>query len=210
MGIKERKEREKAKRRKAILKAAKKNILKHGIEGMSMDQVARSAELNKATLYLYFNSKDDLIDAIVYEGLAELEKESREAARPSRSGLGRVLFLMKAMYDFYRRNPVYFHALNHQERRGPDERSSTPFSAKGDECAARILGQFQESVRKGVEDGSIRKDADTKQAFILIYALTFGVMHTIHAKEDVYQDVLDLESGSIERSSLELMERYLG
>ena len=79
MGISERKEREKNRRRETILKAAKKIISKSGVEGMSMDQVAEATELNKATLYLYFNNKDDLIDAIVYEGLTTLEKKFQEA-----------------------------------------------------------------------------------------------------------------------------------
>ncbi len=77
MGIAERKAREKNQRRIAIMAAAKRLILKHGVEGMSMNQLADSIELNKATLYLYFRDKDDLIDAVVYEGLVLLEKEYR-------------------------------------------------------------------------------------------------------------------------------------
>jgi TetR/AcrR family transcriptional regulator len=209
VGIEERKEREKRNRRRVIIKSAKKTILKHGVDGMSMDQVADLAELNKATLYLYFSNKDDLIDAIVFEGLVGLEKEFREADRQPRSGLGKVLFLMKMTFDFYKRNPVYFHALNHQERRNPDKRSSTPFSIKGDEIAGRLFRKFQESMQQGVDEGSIRTEINIQQAFILLYAHTYGVMHTIYSKEDIYKDVLNLEPDSIEKSALELMEYYL-
>ena len=73
MGTAERKERERLRRRNAILRAAKRIISTHGVEGMSMNQLADATELNKATLYLYFSDKDDLIDAIVYEGLVLLE-----------------------------------------------------------------------------------------------------------------------------------------
>lgn len=209
MGTKERKERERKNRCEAIIQATKKIILKQGVEEMSLNQVADLTELNKATLYLYFSNKDDLIDAIVYEGLVLLEKKFQESARQSRSGLEQVLALIKTTFDFYRQYPVYFYAMNHQERRKPHERLSTPHAIKGDEIAARIFACYSESLRRGVEEGSIRKGIDTAQVFILIYAHTYGIMHTIYAKEDIYQDVLHLEPDAIEKSALEFMEYYL-
>jgi TetR/AcrR family transcriptional regulator len=209
MGIKERKEREKKIRREEIIQAAKKLIAKHGVEGMTMNQVANLVELNKATLYLYFGNKDDLIDAVVHEGLAALEKRYREADQPYPSGLARVLALMKKSFLFYRQHPIYFYALNHQERRTPGERLNTPHAAKADEIANRLFGTLQESLRQGQKDGSIRSDIDVKQVSLLTYAHIYGVMHSIYSKKDIYEDVLHLEPEAIERSALELMAYYL-
>lgn len=209
MGVKERRERERDLRKKGIIQAAKKLIAKHGVEGMTMNQVADLTELNKATLYLYFSNKDDLIDAVVHEGLAALEKRFREADRPHPSGLARVLDLMKKSFLFYRQHPVYFYAMNHQERRTPGERLNTPHAAKADEIANRLFGTFQESLRLGQKDGSIRSDIDIPQVSLLTYAHTYGVMHTIYSKKDIYEDVLRLEPKAIERSALELMAYYL-
>jgi len=209
MGIKERKEREKKNRREGIIKAAKKLILKQGIEGMSMNQVAELTELNKATLYLYFDNKDDLIDAIVYEGLIILDKEFQQVDQQSTLGLKKVLNLIKTTFDFYKQYPIYFHTMNHQERRKLSERSHTPYSIKGDEIASRIFGQFKESIEQGIEEGSIRKDIDINRVLILIYAQTYGVMHTVYSKEDVYKDVLNMDPVNIKKSALEFMEYYL-
>ena len=95
MGIAERKLREKQQRSSAILKAAKRLISKHGVEGMSMNELADSTELNKATLYLYFSDKDDLIDTIVHEGLLLLEKKYEETDRMALSGLEKVAHLVR-------------------------------------------------------------------------------------------------------------------
>ena len=209
MGIKERKEREKKNRRQAIIKAAKKLILKQGVEGMSMNQVADLTELNKATLYLYFNNKDDLIDAIVYEGLIILDKEFQKADRQSASGLTKILNLIKSTFDFYRQYPVYFYTMNHQEKRKLSERLNTPYSIKGNKIASRLFGQYEKVIRQGMEEDSIRKDININMVLVLIYAQTYGVMHTIHLKEDVYQDVLHLDPDAIEKSYLEFMEYHL-
>ena len=209
MGIAERREREKEQRRRAIIRAAKKLIARHGVEGMSMNQLAGATELNKATLYLYFGDKDDLVDAIVYEGLVLLEKEFREADREGLSGLEELLGLVRSTFDFYKRHPVYFYTLNHQERRKVTERVETPFAEKGNEVASRIFGRMAEAVHRGIEDGSVREGIDVDRLLVILYAHMYGVTHTVYSKEDVYRDVLGLDSASVEAAALELVEFYL-
>jgi AcrR family transcriptional regulator len=63
--------------RARILAAATDLIAAHGVEGMTMRQLAAACELNIATLYHYFGSKSDLLGAIVDQrrydaGLREL------------------------------------------------------------------------------------------------------------------------------------------
>jgi TetR/AcrR family transcriptional regulator len=209
MGIAERKAREKNQRRNTILASAKRLILKHGVEGMSMNQLAESTELNKATLYLYFRDKDDLIDAVVYEGLVLLEKEYQQADRRARSGFEKVLHLARCTFAFYKQQPVYFYALNHQERRRVSERLETPFAAKGNEVASRVFARIAEAVRQGIAEGTIRVSIDINVFLVLLYAHVYGVMHTIYSKEDIYKDVFGLDPAIIESSALEVIEFYL-
>ena len=209
MGIPERRSREKAGRRNAILKAAKSLIARYGVEGMSMNQLAESTELNKATLYLYFEDKDDLVDAVVYEGLVFLEKEHQEADRPALSGFDKVTNLVRTTFAFYKKQPVYFYALNHQERRKAVDRRDTPFAAKGDEVAARIFERIAAGLRQGIKEGSIRQGIDVNMFMVLLYAQMYGVTHTIYAKEDIYKDVFNLDPAAIERTAIEIIEYYL-
>ena len=51
--------------RARILAAATDLIAAHGVEGMTMRQLAAACDLHIATLYHYFGSKSDLIGAIV-------------------------------------------------------------------------------------------------------------------------------------------------
>jgi AcrR family transcriptional regulator len=64
MGIVERREREKAERKETIMRCAKELILERGVEKVGMMDIAKKAELSKATLYLYFPSKDVLFKEI--------------------------------------------------------------------------------------------------------------------------------------------------
>lgn len=209
MGIAERKQREKKHRKKSIISSAKKIIKKSGVEGMSMNQLAELTELNKATLYLYFGNKDDLIDAIVYEGLLLLEKEFQKVADESESGLDKVLNLIQKMFDFYKKYPVYFYTFNHQERRRENERLETSYSIKGNEKASGIFEKIADGLRQGVKEGSIRKDIDSNAFLILLFAQIYGVMHMIYTKEDVYKDIFSMEADVIEKLALDTIQYYL-
>ena len=66
MGIKERRAREKNQRRDSILEAAIKVYDQEGYHAITMEKIAETAELSRATLYLHFKTKDEIfIHAIV-------------------------------------------------------------------------------------------------------------------------------------------------
>ena len=74
MGIAERREREKQRRRNDILDAAEHVFFEKGLKSATMDEVAEEAELSKGTLYLYFKSKEDLYLGITERALTVLKQ----------------------------------------------------------------------------------------------------------------------------------------
>ena len=69
MGLKERREREKEVRKKQILKAGTKVFLKKGLESSTIQDIARTAELGRATVYYYYPSKKNILRDILIRGL---------------------------------------------------------------------------------------------------------------------------------------------
>jgi len=52
-------------RTREILAAARRLLDQRGLEAMTMEEIAAAAGVAKGTLYLYFQSKDDLIQALI-------------------------------------------------------------------------------------------------------------------------------------------------
>ena len=52
-------------KRRQIMEGARQVFLSAGFDGASMNDVARAAGVSKGTLYAYFNSKDELFEAII-------------------------------------------------------------------------------------------------------------------------------------------------
>jgi AcrR family transcriptional regulator len=60
MSVQERHRRERHARGQAILTAAAKVFARHGLDGATIEMVAREAEVAVGTIYLYYSSRDDL------------------------------------------------------------------------------------------------------------------------------------------------------
>ncbi|HZV79238.1 MAG TPA: TetR/AcrR family transcriptional regulator [Candidatus Binatus sp.] len=72
MGIVQRREREKAELREQILKAARAIVLKEGFEALSMRKIAQAIEYSPATIYLHFQSREEIARQLTREAFGEL------------------------------------------------------------------------------------------------------------------------------------------
>ncbi|WP_210485930.1 TetR/AcrR family transcriptional regulator [Microvirga antarctica] len=54
-------------KRRQILQGARNVFLAHGFDGASMGEIARAAGVSKGTLYVYFDSKEKLFEALTLE-----------------------------------------------------------------------------------------------------------------------------------------------
>src|ERR671929_2429887 len=62
-------------KRRQILEGARKVFMDLGFDGASMGEIARAAGVSKGTLYVYFEDKCRLFEAIVETEIADYSKE---------------------------------------------------------------------------------------------------------------------------------------
>ncbi len=107
MGIQERKQRERERRRQQIAVAAKKIFSVKGFNKTTMEDIAREAELSAGTLYLYYKNKNELFASLSLRVLKfmniRLEKVTKE---PDQSPEQKVMSLKGAFYDVYEFDPL--------------------------------------------------------------------------------------------------------
>ena len=72
MGSTQRREREKTEFREEVLQAARAIVLREGFGGLSMRKIADAIEYSPGTIYLYFESRDDIAHELVHRGFHEL------------------------------------------------------------------------------------------------------------------------------------------
>src|ERR1700691_5168764 len=85
--IAERRGEEKERRRAEILDAAEVLYAKTGWDALTVDQVARSARLSRALVYVYFRDKEELLFAIGERAMGLLRNRFEEASASHALGL---------------------------------------------------------------------------------------------------------------------------
>ena len=107
MGIQERKQRERERRRQQIIVAAKRVFSEKGFSKTTMEDIAREAELSPGTLYLYFKNKDELYASLSLRILQfmniRLEDVKKEKDSNSEQ---KIASIKEALYDVYQFDPM--------------------------------------------------------------------------------------------------------
>ena len=100
-------ERRHQKTKRAILQAAQDIIAEKGADGLSLREIAQRIDYSPAGLYEYFNSKDDIIEAVC---IAEFEQLSAYLNQVSTelSPIERIVQLGHAYLDFAKNSPEHF------------------------------------------------------------------------------------------------------
>lgn len=152
-------------REREILDAARKVIARFGIQGTTIDRVAEIANVAKGTIYLYFPSKDDLVQATLLAGLRAMTSETLASDDPSKPPLERIRNLILADHRTLASNQDFLKTLligNSMElelESGPGREFVRVYRAFLDFTAAIL--------REAVASGAIRSIDPDFAAFML-------------------------------------------
>jgi TetR/AcrR family transcriptional regulator len=180
--IAERRGEEKERRRAEILDATETLYAKKGWDAVTVDQVARSARLSRALVYVYFRDKEELLFAIGERAMRLLRDRFIEAAASHARGMDQVEAIGQAYMAYAHEFPHYFdfcsrfHAHSVAIDPGSHEGACR---AAGDEA----IGALVQAIEAGMRDGSIRPDVGEPVLLATtLWAFTHGIIQLAMAK----------------------------
>lgn len=181
-----RKEREKLRRREAIIDAAEQIIGEQGFNSATMEEIAEKAELGKGTLYLHFKSKISIYLAICERGSGKLNREMGKVLTKDLTGLQMVENIGQVYLNFIQDNPLYFNAFNYYESiLDHEDYSNSAIVGKCEENASNAMTLIVRSLQVGMQDGSIKDSIDPNELGLIIWAASKGVMHMAFMKQKI-------------------------
>ncbi len=187
MGIAERKSREKEERRALILERAKELILERGIPALSMQDIADAAELSKATLYLYFQSKEAILAEILSDAADAFVSFVEERLSPSDSGFQALRKMWGSYLAFFGESPDIFVLTGIKRFVEPyllteSESASAPTEKKLRGLIAKV---FERGVKDGTMDGDIDPDRVARIAMTIALSIIDNVARLPREARDV-------------------------
>ena len=155
MGIRERKEREKERRRQQIMVAAKKVFTDKGFSKATMDDIANEAELSPGTIYLYFKNKEELYASLSLRILQYLQiKVEHVLNTPDLKPEQKLDAMMDAMYDVYEFDPLVIINMFHLQSSETLKNLSPELLANIKELSSKsvegLATIFEEGIKEGV------------------------------------------------------------
>lgn len=190
MGIQERREREKEQRKEAIIDCAMKVFLVKGMVASTMDEIAECAELSKATLYLYFKNKEELvlhaIGCVLQTFTEYLEKEMAQVDSPDE----KIYMIGEAYLKFYKECHSQYIILNSQDSTSGYDFSTLDFYTEILSKSNNLWKIICEPIRAAVKTGYLRKDVNAIEVAVTLWSASNGLLnlmnhvHTTHIGQD--------------------------
>ncbi len=109
MGVAERREREREARRTAILEAARALLMERGFTGTTTKQIAERCELSEATLFFYFQSKDEILVSLLFEGIDFWARGLDRIAKLELAPEQKLARIWRYFGEVRNEHPEYFH-----------------------------------------------------------------------------------------------------
>ena len=99
-------------RRLTIIEAAAELFLSHGSAGVSMRDIAKAANISRATLYTYFGNKNEVFDAAVDGIIFTVSKKSKGAL----SMVGETASLQEKLFSVFDAQQVAYTEISALQR----------------------------------------------------------------------------------------------
>ena len=195
MGTLERKARERAGRENSILDAAEEVFFSRGFDQSTMDDVAKTAELSKGSLYNYFKNKNELCIGIVGRSLRLLIQYMEKPISEKSSGLDNIFNMAKAFHLFKQENPEYYCALQSYKQHSGGCGADSKFLNLSIDENCQINKLIVKSIKEGIADGSIKKSINPEKTATAIWGEFNGVIPGFDLKtntSDAYEYALEL------------------
>jgi AcrR family transcriptional regulator len=188
MGIQERKEREKERRRQQIIVAAKRVFSKKGLSKTTMEDIANESELSSGTLYLYFKNKEELYASLSLRILQFMNIRIAQVITDNGGGPSEKLDrIIEAMYEVYEFDPMVIINMFHLQSSETLKNLSPELLMEIKTLSRKALGHISSIFQEGIDQGIFIERHPTALADVF-WSLFSGVILWEASKNVIDED----------------------
>lgn len=193
MGIHERKEREKEHRREEILTAAQKIFFEKGLQSATMDEIADAAELSKGTLYLYYNSKEDLYLGVMIRGLDMLHETLEETIMKAPSTMDAIWGLGTSYFEYYQKHTNFFRMFHFFQNPSIHKQVSEQMAAECNHRTQHLWKTVIEVFQRGINENLLREDLSPVESAVILWSNFSGLLLRIDNECERWKQNLNVD-----------------
>ncbi len=208
MGLEERRKRERENRKNAILKAARKLFFEKGFRQVTVENIARKAEFSKGSIYLYFNSKEEIYSQILLNDIDKFHDRVADILQGPSSASEALIRVAEIYVDFFLNDRELFRILMNFMLHNKDMNLPEDINNHIIKTTNRTISIIEQVFKYGIEKGEFPPDINLRMNRNAIWGLLNGIisLHLFTGKESGRTEVIH----STIKSGLEIYIRGMG
>lgn len=170
--------------RKNIATAAEQLFMKKGMDNTSMNDIAREAGYSKATLYVYFKNKEELVGVLVLESMQKLYDYMQLALEKYTDTRKRYQEICQSLLKYQEEYPFYFKLVLETINIDFETTNFLPEEKETFMIGEQINALLADFFKEGIASGQIRSDIEMVPTIFAFWGMISGLIQLVANKED--------------------------
>ena len=195
--------------REAIASAASELFEKKGIDATSMDDIAKAAGYSKATLYVYFENKEEIIAVLVMESMKKLYTYITDAVEQCETSKERYRHICQGLVRYQAEFPLYFGMVLDNIRIPGNINDCMPEETQTWQVGEQINEELAVFLQDGIDKGELRPDIPIIETILAFWGMISGLLQIAVKKEIYINDATGLQQEQFMEYGFEMLYRSI-
>lgn len=178
--------------REKIAAAASILFMEKGISAASMDDIAKAAGYSKATLYVYFENKEEIVGLLVLESMKKLYGYIDAALEQQETTKARYEAICNGLVRYQEEFPFYFKMALDQINIDFENREYLPEEKETYRVGEEINERIEVFLSDGMKKGDLRDDLKIMPVIFNFWGMISGIIQLAANKEEYIKQSMGL------------------
>ena len=182
--------------RENIVSAASALFMERGIAATSMDDIAKAAGYSKATLYVYFENKEEIVGILVLNSMQKLYDYISSALIQHETTKARYDFICRGLVQYQEEFPFYFKMVLDKINIDFESKEYLPEEKETYQIGEEINEKIKKFLLSGMEKGDLRGDLEIMPAIFNFWGMLSGIIQLAANKEEYIKKSMGLSKAN--------------
>jgi AcrR family transcriptional regulator len=176
VGLLERRVKEKDSRKKLILKSARALFFKKGFNKVTVDEIAKASELGKGSIYLYFDSKEEIYAQILLNDIDNFNRQVSALLDKENTASDLLTDFSNIYIDFFLSDSELFRILMAYMLQPAEMNLPEKLNAQILNANARSIDVIGKILQMGIDSNEFSREMNLKRNQNAFWGLLNGII----------------------------------
>lgn len=204
-----RKKEPKSVHRENIAAAASALFMEKGITATSMNDIAKTAGYSKATLYVYFENKEEIIGFLVLDSMKKLYSYITSALEQQEATKTRYDMICRGLVLYQEEFPFYFKMVLDKINIDFESRKFLPEEKETYLIGEEINKKIKDFLISGMKKGDLHDDLEIMPTIFHFWGMLSGLIQLAANKEEYIEKTMHLSKNQFLEYGFDMLYRSI-